>query len=317
MPKVIFFYHGGTYKRHIDDFRLRVPQNPLEADELFYDPHVPYHGDNSIATTLNMGEEADILCDLEAGDELYVAVLPDAALYWGMWAMSFTPVNGFKVDFDLVRMRDVWNAWVNKQDLVGLPRVPGTKVLPYDFTDGLMHNSYVAHTISKLPYETGNYDDYRNNAALDFVLFDPPHFAFLGEAMYIRMKIKELGDFSVQMEGGCCNYCMKPKYPTFQVGMVYAHICADKQRWQKYCNCDYGLCRNGCEERVPPTPSYYVIPTTYKDQEGNEVAPPGITRIYSGVTMTVTPPMIDGYIAPEAKDVTLATKNIDFVYTKV
>lgn len=319
MPKVIYLFHGSNYKRHIDDFRLRpIPLNPVELDETFYDPHVPYHGDNSIATTFDMGEYADLLCDLQPNDEIYVAILPDAALYFGMWAMSFTPVNGFKVEFDLVRGRDVWNAWANNRELSGLPSVPGTKVLPYDFSNGLGHNSYNAITIAKLPYETGNYDDYRNNAALDWVQYDPAHFAFLGEAMYIRMTVKELGQFSVQMEeGGCCNYCQKRKYPTFQVGMVYAHICADKQRWQKYCNCDFGLCRNGCEQRQGPTPTYRAIPTTFKDTNGNEVAPPDITRVYDGVVTTITPPRIDGYIAPQPTDVSNATRNLDFVYTPV
>lgn len=322
MPKVIYLYHGGNYKKGIDDFRLRVPLRPAELDEVFYDPHVPYHGDNSIATTLDMGEYADILCNLQVGDEVYVAILPDAALYWGMWAMSFTPVNGFKVEFDLVRGRDVWNAWVNEQELSGLPRVPGTMALPYDFTNGLGHNSWNAITVSKLPWNSGNYDDFRNNAALEWVAYNPALFAFLGEAMYIRMTVKELGDFSLQMQdGGCCNYCLKRRYPTFQVGMVYAHICADKQRWLKYCNCDSGLCREGCGggmncggEQAPPTASYHAIPTTFKDANGNDVYPPNITRVYEGTTVTVTPPEVEGYTTPAPQDVGSDAEKIEFVY---
>lgn len=322
MPKVIFLYHGGNYKKNIDDGRLRMmPLRPGELDEVFYDPHVPYHGDNSIATELDMGEYADILCDLQPGDEVYVGILPDAALYWGMWAMSFNAVKGFKADFDLVRGRDVWNAWVNNQELTGLPRVPGTQVLPYDFTDGLGHNSWNAVTISKLPWESGNYDDYRNNAALEWVPYNPALFAFLGEAMYIRMTIRELGEYNVAMEDQCCNYCLKRKFPTFQVGMVYAHICADKQRWQKYCNCQTGLCNEGCGggmncggDQTPPGPTYKSIPTTFKDAQGNDVAPPRITRVYPGSTVTVTPPTIDGYTTPAPQDVTDATEKIEFVY---
>ena len=324
MPKVIYLFHGGNYKKNIDDGRLRIPLRPGELDEVFYDPHVPYHGDNSIATELDMGEYADVLCDLQPGDEVYLAVLPDAALYWGMWAMSFTPIKGFKVEFDVVRGRDVYNAWVNEQELSGLPRVPGTVALPYDFTDGLGHNSWNAITISKLPWNSGNYDDYRNNAALEWVPYNPSLFAFLGEAMYIRMTVKELGEFNLAMEEQCCNYCLKRKFPTFQVGMVYAHICADKQRWQKYCNCQTGLCNEGCGggmncggDQTPPGPTYKAIPTTFKDAQGNDVAPPRITRVYEGTTVTVTPPDIDGYTTPAAQDVTADMEKVEFVYNPV
>ena len=113
MNEPIFLFHGGMYKRGVDDERKRVPMAPHEADLLFYDPHVPYDTDNSIRTELDMGRYAELWCHLEVGDEIYVGLLPDAALYRGIWAMAFNAVPGFKVEFDLVRIRDVWNALVN------------------------------------------------------------------------------------------------------------------------------------------------------------------------------------------------------------
>ena len=40
-------FHGGNYKRGIDDWRIRVPLNEKEIDEVFYDPDVPNDTDNS------------------------------------------------------------------------------------------------------------------------------------------------------------------------------------------------------------------------------------------------------------------------------
>ena len=69
--------------------------------------------------------------------------------------MAFNAVPGFKVEFDLVRIRDVWNALVNNRDLKGIRAMPmpgGRAFLPYDFTDGVGMSPYQAMTLAKLPY---------------------------------------------------------------------------------------------------------------------------------------------------------------------
>lgn len=312
----VFLYHGGNYKRHIDNERLRVPLNPVEIDEVFYDPHVPLDTDNSIATELDMSRYADVFCHLEVGDEFYVAIVPDAALYRGLWAMAFNAVKDFRVEFDLVRARDVWNAFVSGRTLAQLGRVGGTSILPYDFSDGLGMNSWNADVQAKLPYSTGNYDDYRNNAALKFSAIDPGHFAFLGEAMYIRMTIKNIGSFSATDPQGCCNKCHERKFPVFQVGCIYDRVCADKQRWVKYCNCDFGLCRYGCDG-MPPRPqlTYDAVPVRFLNTAGQKIRPTEVIRLYPGETKTVTPPVISGYSTPPSQQVTSAMDEVTFRYT--
>lgn len=320
MNEPIFLFHGGMYKRGVDDERKRVPMAPHEADLLFYDPHVPYDTDNSIRTELDMGRYAELWCHLEVGDEIYVGLLPDAALYRGIWAMAFNAVPGFKVEFDLVRIRDVWNALVNNRDLKGIRAMPmpgGRAFLPYDFTDGVGMSPYQAMTLAKLPYGKGSYDAYRNNAALKYAPIDPDFFAQLGESMYIRMTVKELGEFGNIQPDGCCSNCHESKYPKFQVGVVYDRLCVDKARWTKYCNCDQSFCAEGCDTPPPPPSTYTIIPVTFKDNQGNTIRPDDIVRIYENAVVTVTPPMIDGYIAPQAMDVTVATGKVEFVYTPV
>ena len=219
-----------------------------------------------------------------------------------------------------MRIRDVWNALVNNRNLKGIRAMPmpgGRAFLPYDFTDGVGMSPYQAMTLAKLPYGKGSYDAYRNNAALKYAPIDPDFFAQLGESMYIRMTVKELGEFGNLQPDGCCSNCHESKYPKFQVGVVYDRLCVDKARWTKYCNCDQGFCAEGCDTPPPPPSTYTIIPVTFKDNRGNTIRPDDVVRIYENAVVTVTPPMIDGYVAPQAMDVTVATGKVEFVYTPV
>lgn len=319
MNEPIFLFDGGNYKRGTDDERIRVPLAPHEIDLVFYDPHVPYDTDNSIRTELNMAEYADMFCQLTVGDEIYVGIVPDAALYRGIWAMGFNVVKDFEVEFDLVRMRDVWNAMAAGGNLKGIRPAPmqnGPFKLPYTFSDGVGYNTPNAMTMAKLPWSTGSYDDYRNNDALKFAPIDPSFFAQLGEAMYIRMTVKKMGEFSAVDPDGCCNKCHKKKFPVFQVGCVYDRLCVDKQRWVKYCNCDFSLCRGGCD--CPPSPdvTYNAVRVIYQDSSGKKLRPDEIVRVYPGETKQITPPAISGYTTPAAQSATSAMTEITFTYNQ-
>lgn len=294
----LFLFHGGNYKRGVDDERLRIPLTPQETDEVFYDPDVPNDTDNSIGSELDMGRYAEFFCDMAAGDEVFVALMPDACIYRGLWAMAFNPVKDFKVKFDLVRCRDVYNAYVAGQSMKGLPAVAGTAALDYDFSDGLGFDTWTADSNAKMPWAKGDYNYYRNNAALKWAGFDTQHFAALGEAMYVRMTIVQNGEAGVADPGTCCT-CGQPKFPVFQVGCIYDRMCADKQRHVKYCNCDRGPCAEGCEKDTPQEgKTYAIVRVEYKDQYNDNVYPAGLVRVNDGETVTIEPVKLSGYTEP-------------------
>jgi len=86
------------------------------------------------------------------------------------------------------------------------------------------------------------YTDYRNNDGQVAKPFDAVH-AGLGKSLYIRVKVKALGDLGA--EGGCnCG----SNYPTFKVGAVLDELCADKQRVLDR-NCGTSSpCKKGCND---------------------------------------------------------------------
>lgn len=241
----IFLFHGGNYKRGVDDERLRIPLTKPEIDEVFYDPEVPSDTDNSIATELNMNRYADMFCKLAVDDEIFVGLVPDAAVYRGLWLLAFTCAEGFTVDIDLIKCQDVIDAIEAGNDGTGLTPV-NPAPLQFDFTNCVGDATCDAVTKAALPYGK-DYEDYRNDEGMKALLFDPM-FAKLGGAMYIRLKVTALGDVNADPAQNCCNSCKSPRYPKFQVGAIYDRLCADKQRHQRYCNCgDSGLCSDGCE----------------------------------------------------------------------
>lgn len=296
-------FHGGNYKRGIDDWRIRVPLNEKEIDEVFYDPDVPNDTDNSISSEFNMRDFEELFCNLEVGDELYLVLLPDACIYRGLWAMAFNPVKNFTARFDCVRARDLYNAWVGGQSMKGLPAVAGTAALDYDFSDGLGYDSWTAETNAKTPWAAGDYNYYRNNAALKWAGFNTQFFAALGEAMYIRMTITAVGEAGTSDPGVCCT-CGKPKFPVFQIGAIYDRMCADKQRHVKYCNCHEIPCRNGCnQEQSQEGKTYAVVRVEYKDEFNDNIYPAGLVRVNDGETVTIEPVKLSGYTEPASVQV--------------
>lgn len=247
MAKSIFLFDGGNYKRGIDSGRVRVPLTPQEAELIFADPELPGDTDNSIATELNMKKYASELCQLEVGDELFVGLAPDAAIYRGIWMMSFDALPGLTVDVDLVPVKDVYTQWVNNNgDATGVATTlnTGPSTLSYDFADGLGHSTKDANDLADL--YGGAVTDHRNNDALQVSAFATQRPALLGQSVYFRLTVTGVpGNLP---EGGCCSSCGEDAYPTFQVGAWYDRLCVDKQRVRKFCNCPESLCGEGCDE---------------------------------------------------------------------
>lgn len=267
MAKSIFLFDGGNYKRGIDSGRVRVPLTPQEAELIFADPELPGDTDNSIATELNMKKYASELCQLEVGDELFVGLAPDAAVYRGMWMMSFDALPGLTVDVDLVPVKDVYTQWVNNNgDATGVATTlnTGPSTLSYDFADGLGHSTKDANDLADL--YGGAVTDHRNNDALQVSAFATQRPALLGQSVYFRLTVTGVpGNLP---EGGCCSSCGEDAYPTFQVGAWYDRLCVDKQRVRKFCNCPESLCGEGCDEPYVSeegTPPEVTIAGVYDD----------------------------------------------------
>lgn len=270
MPKSIFLYDGGMYKRGVDSGRSRVPLTPEEAQLVFYDPEVPADTDNSIGTELNMQKYASELCNLEVGDELFIGVVPDAALYRGVWMMSFDAVPGLTADYDLVSVADVFAQWAgNNGDATGVPGfyADASGTINYDFADGLGNSTKDAQDLAALYQDSPSV--YRNEAALQISPYVAPQPALLGQALYMRLTITAVP--ADQTETGCCSSCDQPNSPTLQVGAIYDRLCVDKQRVRKFCNCPERLCDEGCSQSAstPPAPTAPVPTVTAQIDSGN------------------------------------------------
>lgn len=253
MPKALFLVDGGNYKRGVDDGRSRVPLTYDEAQMIFHDPEVPGPGSpSSIATEFNMQKWSEYLCNLEVDDELFIGLLPDAALYRSMWMMSFDSLSNFTVTVDLVSVKDVYTAHL-AGDATGVASwITGAETIDYDFADGL--GDATIDAIQKADLYGGLASQYRNEAALVATPF-ATQLAGLGEALYIRLTITERPAAGFGFEG-CCTNCGDVNMPTFQVGAVYDVLCADKQRVRHFCN---------CPEKCPAVECPPVVPTVVID----------------------------------------------------
>ena len=284
MPKTIFLFDGGNYKRGLDDGRVRVPLTPQEAEMVFADPEVPANTDNSIGTELPMQKYAAELCGLAVGDEIFVGLAPDAAFYRGLWMHSYDAVEGFAVDYDLVKVTDVYDAWL-AGDASGVAPYAGT--LSYDFANGLGNATKDACQLAAL--WGGVHTDYRNNDAAVFEPINPGLFAKLSEALYMRLTVTAVGSFGSNAEGGsCCSKCGKDAYPTVQVGALYDQLCIDKQRTQVFCNCNEILCGEGCAPSAPATSTTTSTTTTTTSTTTTTAAPTTTTTTAAPTTTTTT-----------------------------
>lgn len=247
MATTYFLFDGGHYKRGVDDERVRVPLIQPELDEVLYDPEVPSDTDNSIGTEINLAEYADILCNLAVGDKIILGLVPDATIVRGMWVLNFKCVNGFTVKFDLVKGADIIADIKAGGDGSAAAAYTPATIPSFDFSNCLGDTPCDAVTKMRLPYMSSAYEDHRNPLAMDVVATAPTPLK-LGEACYMRAEIIALGDFGNNSTAPCCDNCAEAKYPSFQLGVVYDRLCADKLRRQRYCNCgNTGLCSEGCQ----------------------------------------------------------------------
>jgi hypothetical protein len=190
-----------------------------------------------------MTKYAGLMCDLAVDDEIFVGLAPDAALYRGLWMMSFDAVAGFTVDVDLVSVAEEYANFQAGLGAVSTPVNPAP--LAYDFTNGL--GDATKDACQKAELWGGVHTDYRNNNALLFEPMAPAVFAGLGQSLYMRLTVTALGEFGGDSAEACCNTCGGDNYPTFQVGAIYDRLCADKQRVRNFCNCPEKLCGEDCE----------------------------------------------------------------------
>lgn len=242
-----FLFHGGEYKRQIDDGRIRVPLTPTESESIFFDPALAGQVDgNSHRTEVHMGAYAEQLSGLAVGDELFIGIFPDAAVYRGLWVGSYSALAGMTADFDLVSIADVCDAYVaNNGDASGVAGVTGVTPISYDFADGMRNASKDAVQLACL--HGNDPSDHRNNDALVYENIVPPVPALLGGALYLRMTITAVP--ATLGEGGCCGSCGEGQLPYLAAGVIADEICFDKQKITNTCNCPetLGKC-GGCED---------------------------------------------------------------------
>jgi hypothetical protein len=240
MPRSIFLFNGGNYKAGIDNGRDRVPLTPVEADNIFLDKELGNRAETgtSSGAELRMAEYAKEFSDLAVDDEIFMGLLPDAAFYRGIWFHAYNAVKGFTVEVSLVPVKDVYDAYVaNDGDATGVAELAGSEVITFDFSDGVCHSSCDAVQLATM--HNNEYNDHRNNAGQVGLPFDPV-FAGLGNALYIRVKVVDLGQLGTS-EGACCGKCNKDAYPTFKAGAILDTTCAEKQRnYRACCGVDAG-----------------------------------------------------------------------------
>lgn len=246
MPKAIFLFDGGFYKRGVDSGKVRVPLTPQEAEIVQYDPEMQVHTDNSIGAEINFAKYASELCNLAVGDEIFVGLVPPASVARGLWVMSHDSVPGFTVEVDLVSVKDVYNEYTNNgyATSVATSLTGGDKALAYDFANGLGDSTKDAADraalYGKLP------SDYRNLDALDISMFANQIPLGLADTQYIRLTVTDASGLGSSGQS-CCTTCGGDAYPTFQVGVIYDRLCADVQRVRKYCSCPEQNCGGGCD----------------------------------------------------------------------
>jgi len=233
-----FLFDGGNYKVRQDDGRERIPLTKQEAFAVYYDHEVPGDTDNSIGSYLAAGKYPEIFTNLAVGDELFIALGPDEALYRGLWMKSFDPVDGFTVDLDMVSVLDVCADIEAGGDGTGVARVPDTDVLAYDFTNGM--GDAIKDACDKAALYGGTWRDYFNEDAYVSLAFADMYAANQGDSIYLRITVTALGTLG-EVDDACCNVCTGSKLPMFQVGAFYDRSCADKMPVQKFCNCDEDL----------------------------------------------------------------------------
>lgn len=232
--KSIFLFNGGNYKVDIDDGRERVALTRIEAEMLFLDPELLSETGTSHGAELQMAEYSKLFSDLAVGDAIYMGLLPDAAFYRGIWFHGYHKVQGFQVAVDLVPVKEIYDAVLLGNDPNAVPRLAGTEEQAFDFTNGVQEATKDAVQKAKLWDKNENvYEKYRNNLGQVATPFDAVY-AGLGQSLYIRVRIVDLGALG-SSEQACCSSCKGEAYPTFKAGAVVDTLCGHKQRVARFC----------------------------------------------------------------------------------
>lgn len=241
MSKIHFLVNGGNYKLGIDDGRIRVPLNDQEAERVFTDPELLSETGTTTGAELNMKHHSDLFCDLQAGDEIIFGLFADSAIYRGIWVHAFNKVKGFVADFDLVSVKDVYEASLSGSP-IGVPMYVGTQHATMDFTNGV--GNATCDAVQMAGVFGSDHSKFRNKHGQVVKMFEPVH-ASLGDSLYMRMTIVEVGSLGQSGTSSCAS-CGKAAYPLFKAGVVFDAIAVDKQRVTETV-CQIGVnCKTQC-----------------------------------------------------------------------
>jgi len=226
-------FHGGNYKRGIDDGRTRKFLTQPELDMVLLDCALPE------SWMLHMSRH-DELNRMQVGDFYYIGVLPDGIMVEMLWLVPQDGYNGLEVELQLVDANEVHDLHCAKADVSQATKF-GDK-LEADLSVGLCEASCDAIDLACM--HDDDYSDHRHPEAYQYVQFDPSIVVPLGKAVYIRMEIKA---FTPADNNQCVTCSGKIGLPKLQYGAVVHDMEINKQIVSTYCTCKTKICA-GCED---------------------------------------------------------------------
>jgi hypothetical protein len=238
-----YLFDGGNYKRGIDDGHIRKPLNPAELQVVHRDPDVPHTQlDNAITGQFHMDKFDNMLSKLAVDDAIYLAILPDATVYRGLWFLPQTSYPDLDFEAQLVDATEVHGLYCE-----GKPTTTATTYGPkLDVTLDAGLGDATCDAISKQDLWGGELTDYRNPAAFQGGLFEDQFLAGLHKAMYLRLTITSVPASPVAKN---CKSCKESTgMPLLQWGVIIDDIGVFKQFIADYCNCEKKFCA-GCGEK--------------------------------------------------------------------
>ena len=238
-----FVFAGGNYKQGVDDGEIRKPLNPMELQVIHRDPDLPHSQlDNAITGHFHMSKY-DMLDPLAVDDQIYIAIVPDATVYRGMWFLPQDSYPGLTFDAELVDATEVHALYCAKSP-TSTAKVYGP-TLELDLNHGLGDATCDAITKSEL-WGTPT-SDYRDPDAFQGGLFTDPFLAGLHKAMYLRLTVTAVPSAAPSTSN--CNGCSgEIGLPYMQWGLIIDDIGVLKQQIADYCNCTLKFCA-GCGEK--------------------------------------------------------------------
>lgn len=238
-----YIFDGGNYKRGIDDGHIRKPLNPQELSAIHRDPDVPHSQlDNAITGHLHLSQyDFDLVVD----DNIYIAIVPDAMVYRGMWFLPQDSYPGMKFDAALIDGNSVHELYCASKDTADAKVC--SPVLEVCLDDGL--GDATCDAVSKAELWGKDWLDYRNPDAFQGGLFEEPFLAGLHKAMYLRLTVTALPKPEDIPNDDQCGSCDTPiGLPYIQWGLIVDDIGVLKQQIADFCNCEKKFCA-GCGEK--------------------------------------------------------------------